>query len=112
MSWRPLVLSLLVLLPAHALADEGSTGAEWPSYGGTARAWRHSSLTQIDRGNVRKLAPVWVSQTGDYEGGLQATPIVTGGVLYLSTAHDRVFALDAATGAERWHYQYELPRDF
>jgi alcohol dehydrogenase (cytochrome c) len=74
------------------------------------RAWRHSRLAQIDRGNVRRLVPASAFQTGDAEGGLQATPIVV--VLYLSSAHDRVYALDAATGAQRWRYDYPLPRDF
>ena len=48
-------------------------------------------------------------QTGDYAENLQATPIVVDGVMYLITARARVFALDAATGREIWHYQYPEP---
>jgi alcohol dehydrogenase (cytochrome c) len=95
-----------------ALAQDGSTGGDWPQHMGTYRAWRHSSLQQIDSGNVKKLAPVWVFQTGDYEGGLQSTPIVLDGVMYVSTSRNRVFALDAATGREIWRYVYPLPRSF
>ena len=76
----------------------GPRGDDWPTYGGTYSAWRYSALDQINRGNVQKLAPAWVFQTGDYENGLQATPIVVDGVLYLSTSNSWVFALDGATG--------------
>ena len=44
------------------------------------------------------------------DGGLQATPIVVDGVMYLTSSWNRVFALDATTGAELWHYYYENPR--
>src|SRR5512133_1411652 len=77
--------ALPLLAAAAALcARSGATGDDWPSYGGTYSAWRYSSLDQVNRGNVQKLAPAWVFQTGDYENGLQATPIAAGGVLYLS----------------------------
>ena len=53
--------------------------------------------------------PAWMFQTGDYAENLQATPIVEDGVMYLITARARVFALDAATGREIWHYNYPEP---
>ena len=65
---------------------------------------RHAFVVAIQRArsdqhaNVKRLAPAWIFQTGDYEMGLQATPIVIDGVLYLSTSRNHVFALDAATG--------------
>lgn len=95
-----------------AIAQDGSTAADWPHYGGSHASWRHSSLSQISTANVRRLVPAWIFQTGDYEGGLQATPIVVEGVMYVSTSRNRVFALDAATGAEKWKYVYPLPRSF
>ncbi|MBL8174651.1 MAG: PQQ-dependent dehydrogenase, methanol/ethanol family [Bryobacterales bacterium] len=103
-------VALVFVLPA--LAQDGSTGSDWPQHMGTHRAWRHSSLDQINTSNVKALAPAWVFQTGDYEGGLQSTPIVLDGVMYISTSRNRVFALDAATGREIWRYVYPLPRSF
>ena len=91
-------------------AQSGAAGADWPTYGGAYGAWRYSSLDQVNRSNVRKLAPAWVFQTGDYENGLQATPIVTGGVLYLSTSNAWVFALDGATGRMLWEYRFPLSK--
>jgi alcohol dehydrogenase (cytochrome c) len=91
-------------------AQDGATHTDSPFYGGTQFAWRYSALDQINAGNVKKLAPAWAFQTGDYDQGLQATPIVIDGVLYLSTTHSQVFALDAATGKLIWQYKYPMPR--
>src|ERR1035437_10111071 len=91
-------MACFILLAASPLgAADFSTGANWPSYGGTHSALRYSALDQINASNVRKLAPAWVFQTGDKESGLQATPIVIDGVMYLSSASNWVFALDADT---------------
>ena len=89
------------------LAQDGATHADWSYYGGTQLAWRYSALNQS---NVKKLAPAWAFQTGDYDGGLQSTPIVIDGVLFFPTTHDWVFALEAATGKMLWQYKYPLPR--
>src|SRR5258706_9297195 len=108
---RFLLLAVLATqLWAQDGAAQGATSADWPSYGGTQLAWRYSALNQINTTNVRKLAPAWVFQTGDYENGLQSTPIVVDGVLYLVSARSQVFALDAATGKQLWQYRYALPR--
>ncbi len=85
------------------------TDADWPSYGGTHSAWRYSSLDQVSVANVSKLVPVWAFQSGDYANALQSTPIVIDGVMYLSTASNWVYALDAATGAVKWKYEYGDP---
>src|SRR5580704_15200354 len=91
---------------ANAQKKQDATGTDWPSHGGMGSAWRYSALDQINTSNVKKLAPAWIFQTGDYQDGLQSTPIVVDGVLYLS-AFDDVFALDGATGNLLWQYTYE-----
>jgi glucose dehydrogenase len=82
---------LLIFLFAFvaAQAQNGATSTDWPYHGGTLFAWRYSALDQINTSNVQKLAPAWMFQTGDYENGLQATPIVVDGVLYLGTPRDQ-----------------------
>ncbi|HTS51168.1 MAG TPA: PQQ-dependent dehydrogenase, methanol/ethanol family [Bryobacteraceae bacterium] len=104
------ILPALLVFAGAALAQDGATRADWNYHGGTQYAWRYSALDQINRNNVSKLAPVWAFQTGDYEMGLQSTPIVIGGKLYLSTSRSQVFALDAATGRLIWQFKYPLPR--
>ena len=104
-----LLLGLLVTPLAMAQQSDGATHDNWPSYGGTQKAWRYSALDQINTQNVRSLAPAWLFQTGEYSDALQSTPLIVDGTLYLSTNHAQVFALDAATGDLKWHFQYPPP---
>lgn len=98
--------SFFLLIAAAAAYGQ----ADWISYGGTAAAWRYSALDRVNTRNVAHLAPAWIFQTGDYTENLQATPIVVDGVMYLITPHIQVFALNAATGALLWRYDYGRPR--
>ena len=82
----------------------------WLTYGGTYRAWRYSTLNQINTSNVGRLIPAWAFQLGDVEGGLQCTPLVADGVMYVVGPNSRVFALDAATGKTLWSYFHKYPR--
>ena len=100
---------LTIALATSLFAQDGATRQNWPHYGGTPRFWRYSALDQINRANVSRLAPAWIFETGETDGGLQSTPIVIDGVLYLSTSWNRVFAIDAETGGEIWHYSYQNP---
>ena len=89
---------------------DGSTRGDWPHYGGTQAAWRYSALDQINTSNVRRLTPAWIFQTGDSADGLQSTPLVIDGVMYLITPHTQVFALNAASGSLLWQYKPPAPR--
>jgi quinoprotein glucose dehydrogenase len=99
---------------AAAPADQ-----DWPYYGGDPGGMKYSALADINVGNVAGLRLVWQWQTGeqplkDYgtsPGMFETTPLVAGGVMYLSTPYNRVVALDAASGRERWVYDPEAYRD-
>jgi alcohol dehydrogenase (cytochrome c) len=79
----------------------------WLSYFRDYRGWRYSPLKQINTTNVKRLVPKWIFAT---EGaGLQLTPLVVDGVMYLTNSNNDVLALNAATGAMLWRYQHELP---
>ena len=90
--------------------------ADWPEYGGDKGGLKYSPLAQIDAGNVARLKPAWTYRHGDFADGkgeygktsFQATPIVVGDSLYFCTAFNRVIALDAETGAERWAFDPAL----
>ena len=87
----------------------GSCGAgnpdnvDWPEYLGGIERNHYSPLTQIDTGNINKLAVAWEYHTGDF-GEMQCSPIVVGKVLYGITAFNQLFALDAVTGREIWRF--------
>lgn len=87
-------------------ADEDSNN--WLMYGLDYGQTRYSRLDDIDRTNVQNLVPVWAFQTG-VRDGLTSTPLAVDGVIFLTTAWNHVFAIDARTGAEIWHYQRRLP---
>jgi alcohol dehydrogenase (cytochrome c) len=75
----------------------------WPTYNGETGGNRYTTLTQIDKTNVAKLAPRWVFTVPD-AGNLQVTPIVVDGIMYV-TAPNECYALDAGTGRRIWHYK-------
>ncbi|MEN8182475.1 MAG: pyrroloquinoline quinone-dependent dehydrogenase [Myxococcota bacterium] len=93
---------------------------EWPSYGGDPEGTKFSPLAQINRDNVDRLQLVWTWETGEepiprYKtpargqdavrpGPFEATPLMIGDTLYLSTPYNRVVALDADTGTDLWSY--------
>ena len=76
---------------------------DWLTYSGQYHAQRHSRLTQITAGNVGRLQAKWVyHMTGQKD--LEATPIVAGGVMYISQ-YNRIDAIDARSGNVIWQYQ-------
>jgi quinoprotein glucose dehydrogenase len=108
-----LVLLVVVGTAACARADEGKGDGEWPAYGRDPGGMRHSPLEEITAKNVSRLAAAWTYHTGELKtyvpgtdvaekAAFEATPIMVGGVLYLATPTNRVIALDAATGQEKW----------
>ena len=102
-------LWIAALCTTAAIPADRATSHDWPHYGGTQAAWRYSGLSQINRGNVQNLRAEWAFQTGDVDGGLQATPIVVDGVMYLSSSWNNIFAIDARTGQQLWRYSYPKP---
>jgi alcohol dehydrogenase (cytochrome c) len=76
---------------------------EWPTYHGSLSGNRHSPLDQVNTTNLSRLAPAWMFAVPGAHGPLQVTPIVVDGLMYV-TAVNAVWALDARTGGEVWHY--------
>jgi quinoprotein glucose dehydrogenase len=74
----------------------------WPAYGG-AGGDHYSELTQINSANVQHLNEAWVFNTGE-KGDIETNPIIIGRTLYAYTPHQRVIALDAATGKLKWKF--------
>ena len=79
---------------------------DWRVRGGGPDSIRYSALRQIHRGNVGSLEIAWTYDTGDSfeRSEMQCNPIIIDGTLYATSPKLRVFALDAATGEERWSF--------
>ncbi len=62
---------------------------------------------QIDTSNVGKMHPAWIFQT-EVKESLETTPIVVNGVMYVTTSFNHVYALNAKTGEQYWHYKHKM----
>ena len=114
---RTLTLLSVALLSNVTLAQTlGSS--DWGYYGGDALGQHFSSIDQINRGNVARLAPVWTYRTGELGAGFasarkltfEATPVIAFGLLYLETGTNVVIALDPESGHERWRFDPHIDR--
>ena len=62
---------------------------------------------QISRDNVKNLHVAWIFQT-DVKESLETSPIVVDGVMFVTTSFSHVYALDAKTGQQLWHYAHKM----
>jgi alcohol dehydrogenase (cytochrome c) len=115
------ILSCVVILAAIAGAGGAQRNREgtppwaappstsWPTYNGDYSGRRFSPLTNINDGNVAATSLAWVyrANAGDTRGGgsIKSTPLMDRGILYF-TVPDHVWAVDARTGREVWHFQW------
>ncbi len=107
---------ILALSAALALASSAVTLAQgvdqqtllhppadsWPGYHGDYSGRRHSSIHQITPQNVKNLSLAWAFQT-DRTAPIKSSPLLVDGILYF-TIPDNVWAVDARSGHEVWHY--------
>ena len=90
----------------------------WLTYYGAYDGQRYSPLDQINKENVKRLAPQWVFQAGSvglHSGkstySFEASPIVVDGVMFVSGWDGWVWALDARNGDLLWQYRHAIPFD-
>jgi PQQ-dependent dehydrogenase (methanol/ethanol family) len=90
-----------------ALSAAGAQSANWLHTNGNYDQTRYYPGAQINAKNVKSLRPVFVVQTEVVES-METAPIVVDGVMYLTTSYNHVYAVDAATGREYWHYKHKM----
>ena len=95
---------------ARIAAADGEPG-NWMTHGRTYSEQRFSPLKEITDRNVENLGLAWYFDL-DTDRGQEATPLVVDGVMYVSTAWSKVFAINAATGAQLWSYDPKVPREW
>lgn len=86
-------------VPFESIADPRK--GEWPTYDGSLTGNRHSPLTQITAENVGRLGVRWMYTIPNTR--LQSTPIVVGGVMYVTHGND-VHAIDSSSGRLLWRW--------
>ena len=80
----------------------------WLTYGGTWYEQRYSRLAEINTRTVARLRPAWTFEF-DTTRGQESTPLVVDGVMYVTTAWSKVYALDARTGRQIWFFDPKVP---
>ena len=93
---------------ARILAAD-SEPANWLTHGRTYDEQRFSPLAEISKDNVDELGLAWYFDVPTYRG-MEATPIVVDGRMYVTGSWSMVYALDAATGQELWRYDPQVDR--
>lgn len=83
---------------------------DWLQYRRTYDGWGHSPLDQITNENAGQLTPAWAFSSG-VDHNHEAVPVVNDGVMFVTTAYNRLYALDAASGDLLWSYVRELEDD-
>ncbi|HXS97336.1 MAG TPA: acido-empty-quinoprotein group A [Candidatus Limnocylindrales bacterium] len=109
-------LAAVLLAATVALAADGLDPAAllklptdtWPTYNGDYSGRRYSPLSQINQSNVGQLTVAWVAQMRSV--AIKSTPLLVNGILYFTTP-DNVWAVDARTGHNIWHYLRESKGD-
>jgi quinoprotein glucose dehydrogenase len=92
--------------------DRSGPAVEWRDYGGDKGGLHWSPLAEVTRANVGRLELAWSYRHGDVSDGsdgttrtsFNATPLMVDGALFFCTGRNRVIALDAETGRERWAF--------
>ncbi len=84
------------------------TSDSWPTYNGDYSGRRYSALSKINSSNIDSLSLAWVFRAipgGNLNVTIKSTPVVVNGVMYF-TIPDHVWAIDARSGRQLWHYTW------
>jgi len=98
--------------PAHSVSQDQLNAAAGDTNNflhtnGNYDQTRYFPGKQINTSNVGKLHPAWIFQT-EVKESQETTPIIVDGVMYVTTSFDHVYALNAKTGEEYWHYKHKM----
>ncbi|WP_414696682.1 pyrroloquinoline quinone-dependent dehydrogenase [Paraburkholderia sp.] len=98
-----------VLTPVsqQQLDAAGGATANWLHPNGSYAQTRYYPGTQINKTNVARLRPAFIFQTAVNES-METAPIVENGVMFITTSFNHVYAVDAVTGKEYWHYKHKM----
>jgi len=88
-----------------------SAAGNWLSHGLNYQEDRYSTLDQINKETVKRLGLSWTLDLGVMRG-IEASPIVVDGIMYLTGPWSVVWAIDLRKGEQIWKYDPEVPAEF
>ena len=103
------------------LLNAPSESQNWLHHHGSYAAQRYSALEAINKENVKNLKPVWTFALGGIEGGgiwphggLEGTPVVEDGFMYVTDGWGSVYKLDVRDGPGKlvWKMDPETDKDW
>ena len=97
----------LVSITGDMLQKAAGDPKNWIHSNGNYDNTRYYPGAQINTTNVGKLKPAFVFQTAVLES-METAPIVINGIMFLTTSFNHVYAIDAVTGEEFWHYKHKM----
>nr|MCS5571862.1 PQQ-binding-like beta-propeller repeat protein [Pseudomonadales bacterium] len=102
--------SAIGLIDEERINNADAEPGNWLAHGRTYEEQRYSPLIRVNKDTVKELGLSWYKDMNTNRA-LEATPIVVDGTMFITSSWSRVYALDAVTGAEKWMFDPEVPRE-
>ncbi len=106
-SGGPVAITKSINVSQAQLTNADKQGTDWLHTNGGYAQTRFYPGKQINTGNVKNLRPEFSFQT-EVRESMETAPIVVDGIMYMTTSFNHVYALDATTGKEFWHYKHKM----
>lgn len=97
-------------IDSASITANTATSKDWPTIGLDYAETRFSKLNQINAGNVKQLGLKW-SYNLESVRGIEATPLVVDGIMYISASWSVVHAVDVRTGKRIWTFDPEVDHE-
>src|SRR5260370_4859685 len=103
------IQSITSAIDGEAIIANAKATNDWLSYGLDYSETRYSKLSQINTESVKNLGLKWTYNLESLRG-VEATPLIVDGIMYVSASWSVVHAIDVRTGKRIWTYDPEVPR--
>lgn len=104
---KPIAMPNIGSVSQSMLDGAAKDSKNWLHSNGSYEQTRYHPASQINAGNVAKMRPAFVFQTGIVES-METAPLVVNGVMFLTTSYNHVYAINASTGEQYWHYKHKI----
>ncbi|WP_295771615.1 PQQ-binding-like beta-propeller repeat protein [uncultured Mucilaginibacter sp.] len=98
------LLWLIVLFASCDRIELYKNTVDWSNPGGDAGQTKYSTLDQINATNVKNLKVAWTFKSGNKDGNVQCNPLIVGGIMFVTTPSQTLFAVDGTNGKMLWRF--------